>query len=439
MRLLLAVGGILAVMACVYFTIDALLDRELYTVQSSDLTRIDVETPDEKQLESEGVELFYFDSEGKLLRTVGPTIYDGLDTQSELKEFVVAQDSSIGSLSLPTGDGGTVMVLQDRILYSYTVYAAHYNLYVWIGLAVATAATITILLLFVRAAYGPVRRDLLTVEQGLSGKAGSFQTIDPGLVHLTETRSLVKRYNSAVQEIDRNQRMTREAVEARDLIVSNLAHDLKSPITVLKGYSEVLGEEPLSEEERRRYTSYICRSAGELNDLVSMLFEQIRYRSADPCLVLAPLDVCKVLRDSCANYYLLFEKRGFGFEADLPDRHFPVLADKLALERVFANLLQNVLAHNDDPCTVTVSCTDEDGKAVLRFADNGRGVPDEALGRIFEPFYQGDPARTDAEHGGLGLYVVRQSMENMSGAASAAKRPGGGLVVTLTLPLQENS
>ena len=247
----------------------------------------------------------------------------------------------------------------------------------------------------------------------------------------------MRRYNQAVHQIELEQAEKQRAMQAGDLLISNLAHDLKSPITVLKGYAEVLAGGGLREQETAKYVGYLYKSANELRDLVDLLFEQIGYRSGRAVLHKVPIDLCEVLRESCANYYMLFEKRGFRFETDIPETALITFADRLALERVFGNLLRNILDHNESPCAVWIRCETAGSIVRITFADDGQSIPAQALPQLFEPFFRADSARSDESHRGLGLFAAKQILEQHGGSIKASVPAGGGAAFEVMLPLSE--
>jgi two-component system sensor histidine kinase KdpD len=127
--------------------------------------------------------------------------------------------------------------------------------------------------------------------------------------------------------------------------------------------------------------------------------------------------------------------------ADLP----PVLVDEVLLSQVLVNVLDNAVKYaGADPSIRVTAERDEDGDVRMTVEDSGRGVPDEALGRLFEKFYRVPKSGQSSRRGtGIGLAVVRGLIEAMGGTVRAARSPMGGLAITMTLrataPLQEEA
>jgi signal transduction histidine kinase len=120
--------------------------------------------------------------------------------------------------------------------------------------------------------------------------------------------------------------------------------------------------------------------------------------------------------------------------------HAAVTADRNMLERVILNILENSRKYRSgETAHITISSdTNEDGDVEVRFEDDGPGVPEDKLPKLFEAFYRADPARKNPSGGsGLGLAIVRNAMEHMNGSVRAENAAGGGLAVIITLPPTE--
>ncbi|MEG1863641.1 MAG: HAMP domain-containing sensor histidine kinase, partial [Oscillospiraceae bacterium] len=261
-----------------------------------------------------------------------------------------------------------------------------------------------------------------------------FSTVDSSQVRLAEGKSVLDSYNAMVKNLKEAQTEKEDAVNANKQLVSNLAHDLKSPITILKGYAEVLGTQELTDKERKEYISYIYKSSNDLNNLLNLLFEQVKYGSPDIKMNLVRTDINAILRQSCANYYMLFDNRGFDFNVGIPEEECFVYLDSVHINRVFSNLLQNVLNHNSVPSPVCVSSNVEDGNCVIRFMDDGVGINSDNKEKIFQPFFQEDSSR-NKQNSGLGLYVVRQIMLNHEGNIELESSEDFKTIFKLTMKL----
>ncbi len=226
---------------------------------------------------------------------------------------------------------------------------------------------------------------------------------------------------------------SREEAEAqsRRELFAGISHDLRSPLTSVRAYTEALLDGVAqTPEDVRRYLMTIRKHEADLERMVGELFLYSKMELRDYPVKLQPLDLAAELAR------ITEENPMEGLAVDLAGvPPLTVLADRELLERVVVNLMENSRKYRERACaTVTFSAKKEDGMIRLCVADDGPGVPEELLPRLFDAFYRTDPARRNPAGGsGLGLAIVRRAMERMGGRVSAETRTGGGLAVTLYL------
>ncbi|MFP4623015.1 MAG: sensor histidine kinase [Gemmatimonadota bacterium] len=253
----------------------------------------------------------------------------------------------------------------------------------------------------------------------------------------------------------------RRLEEVRRDFVANASHELKTPLTSIRGYAETLATAELPEPERRQFLETIARNAGRLQHIVDDLLDLSRLETGRWSPELEPVDVAQAaaacwrsFADRAANQNVAFKTDGSGGRAR---------ADRRALEQVFANLFDNALRYTADGrvrvTTRSVTGAPEEGGErrggsdarqgqepgpeleahgewiVVEVEDTGTGIPRDALPRIFERFYRVDPARSRAEGGtGLGLSIVKHMVESMGGRVEARSELGKGTTIRFRLP-----
>jgi two-component system phosphate regulon sensor histidine kinase PhoR len=217
--------------------------------------------------------------------------------------------------------------------------------------------------------------------------------------------------------------------------VANVSHELKTPLTVVRGYAEtLLGEEP-APEVRRAFLTSILTNAARMQRLVDDLLDLSRIESGawtprPEAVALGPLAAqvwTEVVRASHA------EDRAFSL--DIPTDAADVSADPQALRQVLANVLENAARYTPADGSVAVRARRRGGDVVIEVADTGPGIPGEHLPRIFERFYRVDAARSRELGGtGLGLAIVKHLVEAHGGRVEAESRLGAGTTIRVTLP-----
>lgn len=228
-----------------------------------------------------------------------------------------------------------------------------------------------------------------------------------------------------------------EAERMRNILLSSVSHDLKTPLTVIAGSASTLleGQDNLEAAVKTELIQTIYEEAKRLDRLVRNLLEMSRLQSGQVTLHREWHVLEEVL--GSALHQLEPQLQDRPVKIDLaPD--LPLLnLDALLLERVFINLLDNALKYTPEGTPLEISARLAEGEVLVEVADRGPGLPPEALGRIFEKFFQGSPG---AGRGvGLGLSICRSIVEIHGGRIWGANRPGGGAVLSFTLPLEEGA
>lgn len=276
------------------------------------------------------------------------------------------------------------------------------------------ATVVVFMLLFARSVYKPIKEGYILIQNNISKTPLDQTPVDTDDVHLKETKEVLVSYNNMLDEMDKIRKEKQEALSQSNRLISNLSHDLKSPVTILKGYSDILMQQGLSRDEEMKYLASINETANHLGELVNILFEQVKFQYSDYSLNLIKVDLNEFLRSICANYYSIFEKEGFEMEIDIPEEPYFMDIDIVHMKRTFNNILENCLSHNVTPVPVCISAAIENGHYTIRFKDDGIGVSDENKEKIFEPFFQEDISR-NKRHSGLGLSIAKQVIERHGG------------------------
>ena len=220
-------------------------------------------------------------------------------------------------------------------------------------------------------------------------------------------------FNSMSEKLETAEKIKQNAENERVLLFANMAHDLKTPITSIIGFSKALSDGIITDDKMRaEYLTTINSKAIKMNDLIDRLFEYVKLESADNILHKENCDVAEILRNCLADVYAEYEDKKIQLEIQIPE--IPVIknVDKIELSRVYTNLLNNVLKHNTSNINVLVKM-DEDGKVLI--ADSGEPLPAEVQDSLFIPFVSGDKSRQSKNGSGLGLALAYKIMKKHSG------------------------
>lgn len=197
----------------------------------------------------------------------------------------------------------------------------------------------------------------------------------------------------------------------RNLLLSDIAHDIKTPITTICGYSKALSEGVAQEEKRMDYLNAIYGKALRIDELITLLFEYVKLDSEGFCLHKEPGDLAELLRETIAAHYADFEEKQITLTIDIPDDDVPCEMDSLQIRRAITNLLTNALRYGREKGKVLVRLKDD----VLTVADDGKPIDPDFAERIFEPFSREDSSRKTKEGSGLGLSISAKIVEMHGG------------------------
>ena len=202
----------------------------------------------------------------------------------------------------------------------------------------------------------------------------------------------------------------REVEKERNRMLSDIAHDIRNPITTVAGYAQALDEGMQKDPQKQKeYLHAIRKKAERVSDLVGSLFEYTKLHAAGFSLEPERTDICGAVRELAADMYTDAEDAGMTLIPEIPEEPLYVQADPMQFARVIGNLLSNAVRYNPPGTRIlTAVRPDEDGSGDVRIliADSGAAIPEETAARIFEPFSRGDEARRTDGGSGLGLSIA---------------------------------
>jgi len=261
-----------------------------------------------------------------------------------------------------------------------------------------------------------------------------FKEISSGIHHLAsgnysyrveipshdEFGNIAKDINLANEELQQAIEKGNIAESSKDQLVVNLAHDLRTPLTSVLGYLDlILKDERLTEEQVRHFTSIAFSKSQRLERLIDELFEITRLNYGTLTVEKKPIDLSELLYQLNEELYPLFEKSNLTARIQVAD-NLHILGDGDLLARVFENLLTNAIRYGSDGHYIDVNGYREDGYVIVEVINYGGTIPEEELPYLFDMFYKGDKARTHQEGStGLGLFIAKNIVEQHDGVIQA--------------------
>lgn len=215
--------------------------------------------------------------------------------------------------------------------------------------------------------------------------------------------------------------------------ISNVSHEIKTPIAVIQSYAEGLKSESVTEAQRIEYAKSIEDAAKRLANLITNILKLNKLENQTIRPDIQEYDICVQLCECAIQFEELWEKKGIEFEAQIEDKAF-LSADKSLLELVWNNLLSNAVKFTDQGGKIVLKQSSTVEHVIVTVSDTGCGMDDECLKHIFDKFYQGDTSHSK-EGNGLGLALILRVLQLHDGTISVKSSLGEGTTFTVTIPI----
>ncbi|MPM15968.1 Adaptive-response sensory-kinase SasA [bioreactor metagenome] len=203
--------------------------------------------------------------------------------------------------------------------------------------------------------------------------------------------------------------------------IANVSHDLRTPLTSILGYLQLLEGENLTKAERSEYLNIVKERAQALQALITSFYDLTRLEGGEYPLTREPVDLRRMLGDLIAAFYGDFTQKGMEVSAHLADNAPAVYADANAVTRVFTNLIGNALKHGNS--TVTILLYRDKNRVITSFSNEAPGLKNEDVAHLFDRFYTADKMRS-GQNTGLGLAIVKALVEQMGHRVAASLNNG---------------
>ncbi|MCI8697734.1 MAG: HAMP domain-containing histidine kinase [Oscillospiraceae bacterium] len=203
--------------------------------------------------------------------------------------------------------------------------------------------------------------------------------------------------------------------------IANVSHDLRTPLTSILGYLQLLEGDGLSPEKKAEYLAVVEGRARTLQVFIATFYDLSRIEGGELPLEREKVDLGRALSDQLAASYEQIEEAGLDMEVDLAPDLPPVWADSGAVTRIFSNLLTNALRHGKD--ALSIRLYREGNGVVSAFSNRAEDLTAEDASHVFERFYTADKMRT-GQSTGLGLAIVKALAERMGHSAAARWEDG---------------
>ena len=227
--------------------------------------------------------------------------------------------------------------------------------------------------------------------------------------------------NQLMRDIDKKEKIDRQRKE----FMSNVSHELKTPISIIEAYAEGLCEMELDEEGQKYYTGVILDETRKMNTMIKKLMSLMRLESGADKLEIERYDIAEQIREIIKQKAILFEQNNVSIEFDENGSVF-IWADEFLIEDVILNYITNAIKYSGGDKKIKIWLEKNDGKVRASVFNSGEPLDDETLENMWKSFYKADKARNrDSGSSGLGLSIVSAIMSAHNQAYGAYNTDGG--------------
>ena len=247
--------------------------------------------------------------------------------------------------------------------------------------------------------------------------------------------TMSERIKDQFTQLKENDRLRRE-------LVSNISHDLRTPLSAMQGYVEtlIIKGESLPAEERDRYLRIARRHTVRLGTLIGDLFELSKLDSASVTPHLEAFSLAELVQDTALEFQLDSERKNIDFQIDVSSSVALTVGDIGLIQRVMENLVRNAIRFTPQGGEITISIAERPEAIAVAVSDTGPGIPQKELPRIFDRFYRavnGEEARSDSS--GLGLAIVKRILDLHNTRISVESKVNAGTTFEFELPIYQQA
>lgn len=218
-------------------------------------------------------------------------------------------------------------------------------------------------------------------------------------------------------------------------MLANVSHDLKTPLTVVLGYVEMMQtDHNLSEEERHVLMKKVQMKTNEVIELIHKFFDLAKLESGDREIELTRININEVCRENILAFYDLLTTKGFSVHIDLPEKQLYALGNTDVLSRVLNNLISNAITYGEHGKTLGMTLRSDEKILYIDIWDKGKGISESHIDKVFERMYTLEDSRNRLYQGsGLGLTITKRLVEALGGEIHLSSTPYEKTIFTILL------
>ena len=339
---------------------------------------------------------------------------------------IVVNSAQIGHVAVPSGPPPMEVALREL---GPTL--------TWSGLALLAIGSMTVALVI----FAPARKRLRSLETAARALGQGDTAVRADDRGGDEVSALARAFNGMAAELETRAAALSASDRARRQLLADVSHELMTPLTAIRGYTQTLAMPDLAMDPptRARYFHIVDRETYKLEAMIGDLLDLAKLEGGGSTLTIEPVAVADLFDRIAERHEPTLRARDITLEQIVPD-DLDLDADLQRLEQALQNVASNALRHTPDGGRVELRAEQAGDQVRITIRDSGPGIPAEHLPHIFDRFYKADQSRTTTaatSGSGLGLSIVRAIVERHGGTITAANAPDGGAVFEFVLPAQQ--
>lgn len=213
-------------------------------------------------------------------------------------------------------------------------------------------------------------------------------------------------------------------------MLANIAHDIKTPLTVILGYLEIIRRSHTEDQELQKVEA----KAVQVMEMINQFFTLAKLEAGDMDIEVTKININEVCRENILGFYELFSHHNFQVEIAIPEQDLFVLGEKKSIDRILSNLLSNVVRYGSDGNYLGLFLREQDKTVQIDIVDHGKGIQKESVPHVFDRLYTMEDSRNrEIQGNGLGLTIAKNLAKQLGGDLTLDSQPHVQTVFTLTL------
>ncbi|MCR5482146.1 MAG: HAMP domain-containing histidine kinase [Clostridia bacterium] len=309
-----------------------------------------------------------------------------------------------------------------------------YRLLHWVDENIVSICSVLIMTVCFSGAFFFIKLPLNYLDSVIAASKQLAEPDDRKISLPQELKGVENEMNLLRQQALRNAFLAREAEQRKNDLIVYLAHDLKTPLTSVIGYLELLCDEPdISAEVRAKYTGIALDKAQRLEDLINEFFDITRFNLTTLVMETEHLNLSRMLEQITWEFKPVFSEKNLSWKLSI-EPGVEIVCDPDKLERVLDNLIRNAAGYSYPGTEVSLTMRCDGDNVFIQVSNHGKTIPPEKLAKIFEQFYRIDSSRDSKTGGaGLGLAIAKEIVE-LHGGTICAESHDEQIRFSLTLP-----